>query len=62
MRNYKIWFNETVELNLGPKKFSVKKPQLDIHNKNSKTTLNCDYVFDEEENKRMLDESKKSLP
>lgn len=62
MRNYKIWFNETVELNLGPKKFSVKKSQLDIHNKNSKTTLNCDYVFDEKENKRMLDESKKSQP
>jgi hypothetical protein len=62
MKNYKVWFNETVELDLGPKKFSVKKSQLDIHNKNSKATLNCDYVFDEEENKRMLDELKKSHP
>jgi hypothetical protein len=60
MRNYKIWFNETIELNLGTKKFSVKKAQLDMSNKNSTVTLNCDYVFDEESSKRELEEMKKT--
>lgn len=56
MSNYKTWFNETIELELGNKKFNLKKSQMDIQNKVRKTTLHCEYIFDEIENKKMLDE------
>ena len=53
MDRFKAWFSETVELELNIKKFTVKKFQMDMKNEHSKVTLNCSYVFDE--NERMLD-------
>jgi hypothetical protein len=60
MSNYKIWFNEKIELELGNKKFNIKRSQMDMQNKSSQTTLNCEYSFDEVENKKILDEFEKS--
>lgn len=62
MSNYKLWFNEKIEMELGNKKFSVKRSQMDMQNKSSQTTLHCEYVFDEIENKKNLDEFEKSKP
>jgi hypothetical protein len=62
MSNYKVWFNETIELELGDKKFSIKKSQMDKQNKSSLTTQHCEYIFDEVENKKILDEFEKIKP
>ena len=55
MANYKAWFSENIELELNIKKFNLKISQMDIKNKHSKIVLNCSYIFDEVENKKILE-------
>ena len=62
MSNYKIWLHETTLLELKDKKFTVTKSQMDMKNEKSKITLNCDYVFDEIENNKILEEFSKPNP
>ncbi len=55
MPNYKVWFNETIELELQDKKFVLRKSQMDMKNEKSTMTLECHYRFDEAENKKILE-------
>lgn len=52
---YKAWFKEKTELTLNGKKFVFKKLKEDLKTKKDVTELQCEYAFDEIENKKTLD-------
>lgn len=52
---YKRWFREKADLSLGEKKFILKKSKENFKTKKYITELQCEYIFDEIANKKMLD-------
>ncbi|MCF8059942.1 MAG: hypothetical protein K9K67_11635 [Bacteriovoracaceae bacterium] len=53
MKKFKQWMEIDTRLNLGPKKFNISKTQVLLGKKN--VQLDCEYTFDEAENKRILE-------